>query len=115
MTHHGPGEPLKLEGHPSDGQKDRLEGLLTELAIISRKYGIVLEDEHETLEFLDVFHDTLIGVGLVPFTAPGDKAGLVTAYVPADSILDGTWLVDTAEGPVEQHTVMNVHPHRSLT
>lgn len=104
-----------LEGHPTDGQKDRLEGFLTELMLIGRKYGIVVVDEHETLEFIDVFHDTLVGVGLVPFTAPGDVTGAVTAYLAADSILDGAWLVDTDHGPVEQHQVMNVFPERSLS
>lgn len=112
MSHHGPGEPVPLEGHPSDRQKDRLEEFLAELALISTKYGIIVEDEHETLEFLDVFTGTLIGVGLVPFTAPGDITGRVTAYVPADSILDGVWLADTDHEPAEQYLVTNVHPRR---
>lgn len=106
------GAEFELEGHPADEQKHRLEDFLSELMLISRKYGILLVDHHETLQFLDLRNRSrLIGMGLVGFTdaiAP-DK---VLLYLPADSILDGAWEVDTDMGSVEQHTVMNVFPWR---
>lgn len=103
---------IELEGRPDDGQKERLEDFLSELMLITRKYGILLVDGHETLQFLDVREQSrLVGVGLVGFTSTKDP-DRVLMYVPADSILDGSWLVDTDSGPVEQRAVMNVFPRR---
>lgn len=102
---------LTLEGAPTDPQKERLEDFLTELMLLSRRYGILLRDEHETTEFLDLASGNLIGLGIAHFTAPGNDRH-VLAYLAADSILDGTWLVDTEDGPVEQWRVMNVFPRR---
>lgn len=100
-----------LEGAPGDDQKERLEDFLSELMLLTRKYRILLADEHETLQILDMPTGNLIGLGLVNWTAPSDDLR-VLAYEPADSILDGTWLVDTPDGPVEQGTVGNVFPMR---
>jgi hypothetical protein len=81
--------------------------------LITRKYKILLVDNHETAELHDLLSGHLIGVGLVGFTAPANP-GKILMYVPADSILDGAWLVDTDNGPMQQHTVMNVFPRRQL-
>lgn len=105
---------LHLEGAPTDDQKERLEDFLSELMLLSRKYKILLSDEHETTQLLDVRTMTLIGLGLVFWTAPGEPRRVVS-YTPADSILDGTWLVDTEDGPLEQQQVMNVFPQREPT
>lgn len=102
---------MHLEGHPSDDQKERLEDFLTELMCITRKYGILLMDGEETVELLDLQSGTYLGIGLAFFTAPRDAARIV-GYVPSDSILDGTWLVDGVDGPIEQRLVQNVFPVR---
>lgn len=103
---------LSLEGRPTDEQKDRLENFLSELMLITRKYGMLLVDDHETLQLHDLRNGNhLVGVGLVGFTSAQDP-NHVLMYVPADSILDGTWLIDTDKGPVEQHAVTNVFPRR---
>lgn len=100
-----------LEGQPDDDQKDRLEHFLAELMLITRMYRILLIDGHETLEFHDLRSGHLIGVGLVGFTKPANP-NQILMYVPADSILDGAWEVDTDDGPVEQHKVTHVFPRR---
>lgn len=106
-------QPLApLEGQPDDDQKDRLEGFLTELMLITRKYRIGLIDDAETLEMRDLRNGNLIGLGLVEFTDRIDPRK-VLRYLPADSILDGVWNIDTDDGPVEQHQVTNVFPLRS--
>jgi hypothetical protein len=102
---------LVLEGRPDDDQKDRLEHFLAELMLITGKYGILLVDGHETTEFHDLPSGKLIGVGLVGFTKPSNPDKILM-YVPADSILDGAWLVDTDDGAVPQCEVMNVFPRR---
>lgn len=104
---------LRLEGAPTDEQKERLEEFLAELMLVSRRYGILLQDEHETVQFLDLRGEgRLIGVGLQFDTDTGTPDGRVTDYFAADSILDGVWLVDTDDGPVEQHRVGPVFPQR---
>lgn len=100
---------LPLEGTPQDRQKELLEDFLTELGFLSRRYGLALVDDHETVQLIDVASQSIIGVGLVHDV---DLAGRLRGYLAADSILDGVWLVDSADGPVEQHTVMNVFPWR---
>lgn len=106
------GRDLEVEGCPTDGQKERLRDFLTELKLLTRRYKILLVDQDETVQLLDLSaRGHLIGVGIVAFTVPGDDARIID-YEASDSILDGTWLVDTADGPVEQHTVMNVFPSR---
>lgn len=105
-------EPL-LEGAPTDDQKERLESFLVELMLLSRKYQILLHDREETAELLDIRTGRLIGMGLAWFTAPDDDCKVLD-YVPVDSILDGTWLMDVDEGFVEQRHVQNVFPVREL-
>lgn len=102
---------LHLEGAPQDEQRERLEDFLSELMLLTRKYKILLSDGHETTQLIDMPTGNLIGLGLVFWTAPGDERRVIS-YTPADSILDGTWLVDTDDGPVEQQSVGNVFPLR---
>lgn len=101
-----------VEAAPEDDQKNRLEEFLAELMLMTRKYMILLCDGHETLEFVDLRNGNLIGVGLVGFTDRSDPDRIMS-YVPADSILDGVWLVDTADGPREQHLVGPVFPRQA--
>lgn len=96
-------EELTVEGVPTDDQKDRLEDFLAELRFITGKYQILLVDSDDSVQIRDVTTGHLIGLGLVR---------LAGAYLPVDSILDGAWMVDSVNGPVEQHRVMNVYPRR---
>lgn len=106
------GRDLEVEGRPTDEQKERLQDFLTELKLLTRRYKILLVDQDESVQLLDLRGGGhLIGVGIVPFTVPGDDARIID-YEAADSILDGAWLVDTANGPAEQRSVMNVFPLR---
>lgn len=108
------GRDLEVEGRPTDGQKERLRDFLTELKLLTRRYKILLIDQDESVQLLDLsVGGHLVGVGIVAFTVPGDDARIID-YEAADSINDGAWLVDTADGPMEQRAVMNVFPARQL-
>lgn len=100
-----------LEGTPVDDQKERLEDFFTELMLLTRKYQILLSDEHETVQIIDMPSGNLVGVGITYWTAVDDDRKVIE-YTPADSILDGVWLVDTVDGPQEQHQVGSVFPRR---
>lgn len=104
-------DSLHLEGAPTDDQKDRLENFLSELMFSVRRWGICFLDPDEVLQFVDMSTGNTVGIGLTMFTAPGDDTR-ITGYLPADSILDGAWLVDGPDGPVEQRLVQNVFPLR---
>jgi hypothetical protein len=100
-----------VEGAPTDDQKNRLEGFLAELMLISRRYRILLNDPGEGVELLDLSTQHVIGLGLDWFTASSDETR-ITGYVPTDSILDGVWPVDGPDGVTEQRHVQNVFPRR---
>lgn len=101
-------ENVPLESRPTDDQKHRLEDWLSELKAICRKYGLILDTEDGELRIIDVRRGTTIGIGLA-WLAEGPK---ITAYDCAGSILDGVWLVDTDDGPVEQRALGMVWPGR---
>lgn len=84
---------LRLEGAPDDDQRRRLEDFLTELKLISRRYGILLHDVEESTRIVDISTGHTIGVGLAYFTAPGNDQRVIE-YIPVDSILDGAWPLD---------------------
>ncbi len=101
-----------LEGEPDDGQTERLENWLTELKMICRQYGILLNTDDGETVIIDLYSATVIGIGLTYLL---DESGTrITAYDCDGSILDGAWLIDTPEGSREQR---HVHPpekdHRS--
>ena len=104
-------DEIEVEGHPDDDQKNRLEDFLSELMLLVRRYRILPLDPDAELRLLDMVSGNLIGLGLVVFTAPGNDH-LVTGLLPADSILDGDWLMDGPTGAVEQRHVQNVFPLR---
>ncbi len=103
-------DELHVEGQPQDDQKERLENFLSELMLISRRYRILLRDNDECTQLLDMNTGNLIGLGLAWFT--GEDPHHILSYVPVDSILDGTWLVEGPDGPIEQRTLQNVFPRR---
>jgi hypothetical protein len=101
---------LPPEGAPSDDQKNRLENWLTELFIIARSYGLILDvDDDGELRLVDLHTNTVIGYGLKYLTATNDPS-VITAYDVQNSILDGAWPIDTPTGPQEQRLAGRVHP-----
>lgn len=103
---------VPLEGHPSDDQKERLEDWLSELMLICRRYGLVLDTDDADTRVVDVWSNTVIGVGLQYIVADDRDQPKIHSYDCAGSILDGAWLVDTPEGPQEQRAVSSPFPHR---
>lgn len=103
-------DTFPLESRPSPEQRQRLEDWLTELLMISRRYRIVLfQDTGRDLQFIDTDRDTLIGLDLELIRTVD---GRISEYLPADSILDGVWFVDSDAGPVEQRTLGSLLPVR---
>lgn len=102
-------EDVAPEPNPSADQRRRLDDWCTELLIICRRYRIHMDDSSGDVRIIDTDRDTLIGLGLFAVTT---EKGEIGAYMPVDSILDGVWLVDTADGPVEQRDVTNMLPER---
>ncbi len=103
-------DELHLEGTPTDDQKERLENFLTELKHVMGRWGICLLDPELQTMFIDMPSGNLVGMGLVLFSTPGPDGQRISHYLPEDSILDGDWLVDGPEGPIEQRKVQNVFP-----
>jgi hypothetical protein len=96
-----------LEGQPTPEQKQRLLAFLAALKQISNELRIVpgSEDSGDVVLY-DLERHTVIGIGLAPLLE-GEQ---VSAVDCAGSILDGVWLIDTADGPQEQRLV---HPPRT--
>lgn len=95
-----------LEGRPSVDQRERLEDFLDELTLICRRYNLLLDGyvEGETIQVLDLDSGNVVGLNLL-YTVQ-ERTGKVVAYDCEHSILDGVWLVDAEDGPVEQHTLV---------
>lgn len=102
---------LRLEGAPTSPQKERLEEFLSELAFISAKYQLLLEDPAEGVSVRDLDSGNVIGLGLGVLTAPGNE-DQIRGYLPMNSILDGCWPVDSDCGMTEQRMLYPVHPQR---
>lgn len=102
---------LRLEGAPTDEQKERLDNWLSELKIICRQYGLLLDTDDGDTRIVDLYAHTIIGVGLTYLTT-GNSHDTITAYDCSGSILDGSWLIDTRAGPIEQRLLGPVFPHR---
>ncbi len=98
-----------VEETPTAEQRKRLDDWLTELAIICRKYELLVDTSCNELMIVDLHSSTIIGVGLCYLLNP---KGNITGYDIADSILDGVWMVRTAAGMVEQRTVQSVLEQR---
>ena len=101
---------MMFETNPTDDQKHRLRDWLIELAIISQKYGIHWSETDLGLIIRDQLTGTIIGSGLELFTAIKDGVDRIIAIEISDSILDGVWLVDGPDGPVEQRADRSVFP-----
>lgn len=98
---------LGLEERPSHEQRGRLIDFLSELMLISRRYGMVIDSyvDVETPVVRDTRTGTVVGLHLAYFVAP-DNHEQVTAYdCEGGSILDGVWLVQTPDGLKEQRHV----------
>jgi hypothetical protein len=68
----------KLEGTPTDDQKERLEDWLQEMKLICRKYSLALTSEDEEVVVLDLASGNVVGIGIVPLTS-GDPP-YITAF-----------------------------------
>lgn len=102
-----------VEGNPTDEQKHRLEDWLTELMIICRKHRIVLMDtgpDCEGVQLVDIDARSVIGIGLTHLSRERGGRVRLTGYDCTDSILDGTWPVDTPDGPADQREAGHVWP-----
>lgn len=100
-----------LESEPSDEQKHRLRDWLTELKIICARYRVVLDTDDFETRIIDIDRDTTIGIGVSYLTETRNGSRVITAYDCCGSILDGVWIVDTADGGSdEQRHVGRVHP-----
>jgi len=97
------GETFRLEGAPTQEQRDRLEDVLYERTGLSRRYGLLIDTyvDDGVPVVVDLQTDTVVGLDLRYFVDPKDQS-VVTTYTCEDSILDGVWVVDSPHGPVEQ-------------
>lgn len=100
---------LPVEGAPDDGQKHRLEDWLSEMRIISRTHGIVLAADDD-LHIIDTLTGRIIGIGLVPLLRQRGGRVRLIGYDARDSILDGVWPIETAQGLREQREAGRVWP-----
>jgi hypothetical protein len=102
-------ENAALEDQPSSEQKQRLEDWLSELRLICRKYGMLIDvDDSCETRIVDLRTDTVVGIGLV-YLLDGDR---ITAMDCAGSILDGAWLVTSPDGLKEQRLLGTSWPKR---
>lgn len=99
-----------VEGNPDSDQKNRLEDFLSELKIVCRTYGILLDTEDGDTRLVDMTTGRIIGMGLTYLVAQRGGRTRITAYDVTDSILDGTWPVDTPQGSVDQRVAGTVWP-----
>jgi hypothetical protein len=90
---------IEVESNPSFSQRQRLQRFLFELAQLSRRYQLRLDTLDHEVQFIDITSETVVGLDL---HADTEESGVLKGYNIGDSILDGVWLVDTPNGPVEQ-------------
>ncbi len=85
------GETFELELRPDEDQRERLRDFLSELMLISRKYGILIETHHrgEQPMLVDLHTDTVVGIDLA-YRVHGD---FVRSYECDMAIYDGVWPV----------------------
>ncbi len=93
-----------LEGEPTEDQKVRLDMWLRELRDLCRRHRILVESDTnlEDVRLIDLDRMRIIGVGLTPQLAVRAGRWRITHFDSSDSVLDGVWLVDTADGPRPQ-------------
>lgn len=95
---------LDLEGHPTFDQQERLEDFLHELTFISRKYGMLIDSygDFETPVIRDVRTGHIVGLQMSYFVDPHEPDKIIAYDCAGSSILDGVWLVDTADGETRE-------------
>lgn len=98
-----------VEQNPTAQQRKRLDDWLSELAIICRKYELLIDTSSGDTMIVDLHTSTIIGVDLAYLL---NAKGRITGYEVADSILDGVWMVRTGHGMVEQRTIESVLEQR---
>lgn len=90
-----------LERHPTDDQKSRLGTWLNELLLISRVHGIYLITDDGEVRIIDAETGHTIGLDLA-YLLDGGQPPRLSSLDCDGSVLDGVWLVETENGPVEQ-------------
>lgn len=98
-----------VEVNPTREQRKRLDDWLSELAIISRKYELLIDTSCGDTMIVDLHSCTIVGVDLGYVLNSKEH---ITGYELADSILDGVWMVRTGDGMVETRTVESVLEQR---
>lgn len=98
-----------VEVAPTQEQRKRLDDWLSELAIISRKYELLIDTSCGDTMIMDLRTSTIVGVDLAYVL---NSKGRITGYELTDSILDGVWMVRRGEGMVETRTVESVLEQR---
>lgn len=101
-----------IEGAPCDEQKMRLEDWLTQLTIICRAYGILLDTEDGETRIVDLHTQRIIGMGLTYHQVLRADREYISHYLATDSILDGVWPVDTPDGVTDQRNLGSPWPRR---
>lgn len=111
MSEHDSAPPA--ETAPTLDQRRRLELWLQGLTSLCVQHQILIEQVDTDIRIIDRDRGTLIGLDLI--VQIDEERGLL-AIDPIDSILDGVWLVESANGPVEQRTTaaFRNHPPGSL-
>lgn len=101
-----------IEGSPTTDQKDRLEDWLSQIKIVCRTYGILLDTDDGETRLIDLETGKIIGMGLTYLMVQRRGHTRISAYDVTDSILDGTWPVDTPAGTADQRQAGHVWPQR---
>jgi hypothetical protein len=104
------GNGLALEARPDYALKARLEDFLDEISLVCQKYHLLIDPYTEAgITVLDLLTERIVGVGLGYFVSERNP-GKILGYDFLDgSVLDGSWLIDGPEGPVEQRYVDGRH------
>jgi len=98
------GTTLNMEGRPTREQMERLEDFLTELKLLSARYGLLIDTYVESEErpvVRDVHTGTTLGLQLSYFVKPEDPEQVTGYDFMGGSILDGSWPVETENGIIE--------------
>jgi hypothetical protein len=92
-----------LEAQPTEDQRERLQDFLVEVMALSRKYGMVIASDKsgEPPVVIDIHSDSIVGIDFF-YVVDEQRNNLVTEYWCEDSILDGVWIVEEADGSLTE-------------
>lgn len=91
----------RLERTPTPEQKRRLGFWLNDLLWISRTHGIYVVTQDGEVRVVDALSGHTIGLDLA-YLLDGGQPPRLSSLDCDGSIMDGVWLVDTPQGPIEQ-------------